>query len=42
MARPPIGSHAPAIELSTHAGRSWSLAEHRGRTVLIIFHRHIH
>jgi len=40
--RPTVGSSAPLIELIDNAGKTWRLADHLGRTVVLIFHRHIH
>jgi len=37
-----VGDPAPDVELLDVDGRSWSLADHRGRPVVLIFHRHIH
>ena len=42
LARPTVGSPAPLIELTDNAGETWRLADHLGRTVVLIFHRHIH
>ena len=40
--RPPIGAPAPAVDLPTFDGGRWRLSEHAGRTVVLIFNRHIH
>jgi hypothetical protein len=45
--RPALGELAPTIDLmaiepgATEQSR-WRLQDHRGRAVLLIFHRHIH
>ena len=36
-----VGDDAPTIDLPTHDGRRWVLADHRGRPVVLIFHRHL-
>jgi hypothetical protein len=39
----PVGSCVkPTINLPTGDGSTWSLAERAGRTIVLIFHRHIH
>ncbi|MEM1335951.1 MAG: hypothetical protein AAGG08_21085 [Actinomycetota bacterium] len=40
--RPSIGSPAPEIDLFDLDGGRWRLSDHRGRPVVVIFHRHIH
>ena len=40
--RPTIGDPAPEVVLTTTEGARWRLADRRGRTVLLIFHRHLH
>ncbi len=40
--RPLVGTPAPPIELADAHGNRWSLAEQRGKQVMVIFHRHIH
>lgn len=35
------GDSAPLIELPTYEGRRWRLTDHRGRPVVLIFHRHL-
>ncbi|MEL6892117.1 MAG: hypothetical protein AAFP84_11010 [Actinomycetota bacterium] len=40
--RPTVGAAAPDVDLPTDTGGRWRLADHRGRTVIAIFHRHIH
>lgn len=39
--RPTIGRPAPEVSLPDSTGKRWSLSEHRGRPVVLIFHRHI-
>lgn len=39
---PATDETAPEIDLATTDGEAWLLSECRGRTVLVIFHRHIH
>lgn len=36
-----IGDLVEDFTLTDDRGGSWTLAEHRGRTVLLIFHRHL-
>jgi len=36
-----VGEPAPDITLPKVGGGDWSLSEHRGRPVLLIFHRHL-
>ncbi|MHB1487174.1 MAG: hypothetical protein ACYCS7_08430 [Acidimicrobiales bacterium] len=36
-----IGDIAPEIEAIDHQGATWRLSEHRGRPVVLIFHRHL-
>ena len=36
-----VGDPAPEIDLPTHDGRRWRLADHRGRPVVLTFHRHL-
>jgi peroxiredoxin len=33
--------NAPALELPDADGGTWRLADHRGRPVVLIFHRHL-
>ncbi|MEM8708082.1 MAG: hypothetical protein AAGE98_16585 [Actinomycetota bacterium] len=40
--RPLVGSPAPEIDLFDLDGVRWRLSDHRGRPVVVIFHRHIH
>ncbi|MGB5759912.1 MAG: hypothetical protein WBM50_23565 [Acidimicrobiales bacterium] len=40
--RPLIGRPAPDISLIDDSGRPWRLRDRRGRSVVLIFHRHIH
>ena len=35
-----VGDLAPAIDLPDHRGGRWCLADHAGRPVLLVFHRH--
>lgn len=42
VTKPPVGRKAPDISLRDTEGHLWELAAHRGRTVVVIFHRHIH
>jgi peroxiredoxin len=35
------GDPAPAITLPAHDGSVWDLRDHRGRDVILIFHRHL-
>ena len=42
LPRPAIGEPAPALDLIDGDGRPWRLADHLGRTLVAIFHRHIH
>ncbi|MCP3934160.1 MAG: hypothetical protein GY708_02175 [Actinomycetia bacterium] len=42
LARPALGERAPAVDLTDIDGRTWTLADQRGRTQILIFHRHIH
>jgi len=37
-----VGIAAPPVELVDRDGNGWRLADHRGKTVVLIFHRHIH
>lgn len=40
--RPPlVGDPAPDISLPDHDGATWRLADHRGRPVVLVFHRHL-
>jgi peroxiredoxin len=32
---------APPLELISHDGSTWRLADHLGRPVVLIFHRHL-
>lgn len=36
-----VGDAAPDFTLPTDAGEPWSLAAQRGRTLLLVFHRHL-
>ncbi|HWC10235.1 MAG TPA: hypothetical protein VG455_03340 [Acidimicrobiales bacterium] len=36
-----VGDLAPEIALPDHLGRVWRLSEHRGRAVVLLFHRHL-
>lgn len=36
-----VGDLAPDIVLPDHDGDLWRLREHRGRNVILIFHRHL-
>jgi len=36
-----VGDRAPDLALPDHAGGTWRLASHRGRPVLLLFHRHL-
>ena len=36
-----VGDPAPEIELESAGGETWRLREHRGRPVVLIFHRHL-
>jgi peroxiredoxin len=38
---PEIGDIAPDLALSDHDGTPWSLHDHRGSNVVLIFHRHL-
>jgi len=40
--RPAIGEAAPEIALTDFEGNLWRSEDHRGRAVVVIFHRHIH
>ncbi len=40
--RPIIGAPAPDIDLLSNDGTRWRLSEHRGRSIVVIFHRHDH
>lgn len=35
------GDRAPDIDLVDEQGGRWRLSDHRGRPVLLIFHRHL-
>ncbi|HEV3452439.1 MAG TPA: hypothetical protein VG869_14730 [Acidimicrobiia bacterium] len=35
------GDVSPSVDLPDDAGRHWRLADQRGRTVVLIFHRHL-
>lgn len=35
------GDGAPDVDLPDDQGGRWRLADHRGRPVLLIFHRHL-
>ncbi|HEY3701993.1 MAG TPA: redoxin domain-containing protein [Acidimicrobiales bacterium] len=36
-----IGERAPEIDLPDDEGNRWRLSEHRGRPVVVVFHRHL-
>ena len=36
-----VGSEAPEFALPTDTGETWRLSEHRGETVILMFHRHL-
>jgi peroxiredoxin len=36
-----IGERSPEIDLPDEAGNRWRLSEHRGRPVVVVFHRHL-
>jgi peroxiredoxin len=36
-----VGDDAPEVELPDHAGALWRLSDHRGRPVVLLFHRHL-
>ena len=36
-----VGDLAPDFELADHAGEPWRLRAHRGRPVILVFHRHL-
>jgi peroxiredoxin len=36
-----VGDRAPPIDLPKSDGERWRLADHAGRPVLLIFHRHL-
>jgi peroxiredoxin len=36
-----IGEPAPEIDLPDDDGNRWLLSEHRGRPVVVVFHRHL-
>jgi peroxiredoxin len=38
---PRIGDPAPPVDLAAHDGRRWRLADHAGRPVVLLFHRHL-
>lgn len=40
--RPLIGDAAPDIDLLSNSDRRWRLSDHRGRSIVVIFHRHDH
>jgi peroxiredoxin len=37
-----VGEAAPQIALTDSEGNQWRSEDHRGQTVVVIFHRHIH
>jgi peroxiredoxin len=41
MRRVEVGDVAPDVELPDQLGDTWRLADHRGRPVVLIFHRHL-
>ena len=36
-----VGDPAPEIALPDHDGATWRLSDHRGRPVVLLFHRHL-
>jgi peroxiredoxin len=40
--RPQLDRPAPALDLVDAEGRRWRSSDHRGETLVVIFHRHIH
>ena len=36
-----VGDLAPDMTLPDHDGRVWRLSDHRGRPVVLLFHRHL-
>lgn len=36
-----VGAEAPDFTLPTDTGQEWRLSEHRGRTLVLMFHRHL-
>jgi peroxiredoxin len=38
---PSVGDPAPEVALPRPDGTRWRLSDHRGRPVLLIFHRHL-
>ena len=36
-----VGEIAPEVALPDHMGGEWRLSAHRGRPVVILFHRHL-
>lgn len=36
-----VGTEAPDFALPTDTGETWRLSEHRGRPVVLVFHRHL-
>ncbi len=38
---PNVGDPAPPVDLPDDAGRRWRLADHLGRPVVLVFHRHL-
>jgi peroxiredoxin len=40
--RPTVGAASPDVDLGRLDGGRWRLADHAGRAVVLIFHRHIH
>lgn len=41
MTGPSVGDPAPDFALPDHLGQQWRLADHRGRPVVLVFHRHL-
>ena len=41
LARPSIGAPAPDITVVDTSNQPWRLEDRRGRTTVLIFHRHI-
>ena len=36
-----VGDPAPQIDLLDQEGNRWRLSDHRGRPVVVLFHRHL-
>ena len=41
VVRPAVGVAAPRIQATYSDGRPWMITDHRGRYLVLIFHRHI-